>query len=531
MNSVELDQYIREHLKDDRGWNWGKWDESLRYRGVHVKHDHQLLELEAMYSQKIALLMRIFREHEEEWNILPKKQFTNLEDKIFRITAKYRNVKSEIEGRRKGFLVRDPVGTTYYIDLDGGNDGSDGLGTGTAWLTYQQYSTTTVRTAGDLARIRANTDQLQGAADIAHDEDGTAALPIQMIGCSSLSGNDPWGDASDVLPEIDFQNNNNLLQMSGDAFWRFERISITGSIDQYGAYQVTNYSQGVRFVGCELNGNRAGISVAGASVTMDNCEASDNQDSGFMTRAGGRLYCFSCVAEGGAGLNQDAGFDAAQYGLMVCINCDSGLNQEHDAADFRTTQRAVLYMQNCRYGVAGVSYDRGSVGNSQCHLLSEDHDGAYGAQLREWYGGTVTKVDSIIRTGGSDSHAVMTPASVCSAEAPVRLSGYPEDVTPPFRIWCPANQAKTITFYCDTDLAWSPYPTADEFYFEASYYSGSAGTGQRSTVRSTQVFIDPNLTTFTISCTPTQAGFIYIDAFLEKYEASRYVRVDLRPDF
>jgi len=56
-----------------------------------------------------------------------KDELEGVKSKVIRLTDKWLAVKREIEGREKGYFIRTPVGTNYYIDLDGDN----GKGAGT----------------------------------------------------------------------------------------------------------------------------------------------------------------------------------------------------------------------------------------------------------------------------------------------------------------------------------------------------------------------------------------------------------------
>lgn len=81
-------------------------------------------------------------------------------------------------------IERAPIGTTYYIDADTGNNADDGLSTANAWLTYAQFMETTTRSAGDIAIVRRNTTGTYHASDaaIGFDESGTVASPIILQG-------------------------------------------------------------------------------------------------------------------------------------------------------------------------------------------------------------------------------------------------------------------------------------------------------------------------------------------------------------
>ena len=68
--------------------------------------------------------------------------------------------------------------TDYFIDSDNGNDGNDGLGTGTAWKTFDQF-TENARSAGDTATARNSMTALySNGTDLLFTSDGTIVAPI-----------------------------------------------------------------------------------------------------------------------------------------------------------------------------------------------------------------------------------------------------------------------------------------------------------------------------------------------------------------
>lgn len=79
-----------------------------------------------------------------------------------------------------GSMKRSPIGTTYYIDADNGNNGNAGTSTGAAWDTLDQF-TENARSAGDIAILRGNrTDGYDDGTDLNFTSDGTIAAPIQI---------------------------------------------------------------------------------------------------------------------------------------------------------------------------------------------------------------------------------------------------------------------------------------------------------------------------------------------------------------
>lgn len=71
--------------------------------------------------------------------------------------------------------------STYYIDLDTGNDGNDGLSIGQAWLTPHQFTSGLPATAGDIAIMRRGTS-ITLASDVNFSNDGTLTNYISLIG-------------------------------------------------------------------------------------------------------------------------------------------------------------------------------------------------------------------------------------------------------------------------------------------------------------------------------------------------------------
>jgi len=209
-------------------------NQKLIEKGTYLKHDYQLEQLKEMYPRKI----KVFNDMIEESPYQEQKDEYIIERD--RLIEKYKVVLLEEEVRKNELFYRNPVGTTYYIDCENGNDGAAGTAIGTAWETIRQYTTTTVRTAGDIGIIRANTECNQ-TADIIFDEDGTSDQYIQLIGANSI--NDPWSDSSDVKPIIDFNGGNFNVYLAGDTYWKFNNLNIKSSTDSSGLFRMSSDSR------------------------------------------------------------------------------------------------------------------------------------------------------------------------------------------------------------------------------------------------------------------------------------------------
>jgi hypothetical protein len=89
----------------------------------------------------------------------------------------------------EGSRVRSPLGTTYYIDLDSGNDASAGTSPGTAWFTFKQFVENS-RAEGDIAIVRRGTATTTDIVDLVLVSDGLANNPITI----TADYHDAWGD-------------------------------------------------------------------------------------------------------------------------------------------------------------------------------------------------------------------------------------------------------------------------------------------------------------------------------------------------
>lgn len=101
-------------------------------------------------------------------------------------------VQKEIELREAGLIVREPVGTTYYVDYVNGNDANDGLTVGNSKQNFRPLITSTALTPGDKIILRRNSTVIDPTANSQITDDGTPLAPLIF----EADYDDSWGDFS-----------------------------------------------------------------------------------------------------------------------------------------------------------------------------------------------------------------------------------------------------------------------------------------------------------------------------------------------
>jgi len=217
-----------------------EWDSAIKESGLHVKwseqialiHDMKVEKLPSLEKQRddyinhpgyyIKIYMDSGHTREEAEGLVEKKKNDfirkckrtlsvielckkeyaireKLKSKLPKTPDKYKTDKKLIVEELQddvSFIERSPIGTTYYLDTDAGNDGNAGTSTGAAWLTLAKYTTTTTLSPGDILICRANTATTawDGAADLVFDDDGTYDVPIYI----QPDWDDAFGDHVDL---------------------------------------------------------------------------------------------------------------------------------------------------------------------------------------------------------------------------------------------------------------------------------------------------------------------------------------------
>ncbi|MHA1225127.1 MAG: right-handed parallel beta-helix repeat-containing protein [Candidatus Hodarchaeales archaeon] len=498
-----------------------EWCEKIKFRGLEHKFDKQLKDLESFYPKKIAEISALSYDYNDrltpEQNEEERLKFERCKaEKIDRLKDKFIAVVKEIEFRKKKIVKRKPVGTIYYIDYVNGDDSNDGLSTSTAWKTISKYTSVTVRSPGDIAKVRANQTHSY-TADIVFDEDGTVTDYIEIRGCSTTD--DPWGDSSDVKPIIDFGDNSYQVNMYNDNYWKLKNIEIIQSGDPNGNVYVYN-SEEAWFEDCVIRDSNyssgaEGIRAIYSEIKLKGCELYSNKWTNLYLQ-GSTAIIENCVFNGGAATT-DYGLNVA-YGVAYLISTTFGLTTSHDIADIRANNCPPIYARDCKWSSYSIA-ERGGF------IRSEDDQQVQGAHKTIYFQGTIEKDTTNVRTGGASSSAKMSPTSDVGLNYPLTLTENP--VTGDFKIWVPASTT-TITIYIK-GFGWTTFPTSSELYIEASYYDQASGTS-RATVVSNDVLTDnTNWVGFDVTFTPSQAGWVYVTVYLKKYEANSGIYVDIKP--
>lgn len=516
----ELRQIVLDIVNAGRESTWTAQNDRSIYRGVHIKYDQQLIDLENVYRRKLLALEDYYKERAEEVkNLIQnfdyalvdfKGEIQQLREKVLRIADKWWTVKWEIEGRSRGFFNRTPVGTLYYIDLDAGNDGDDGLSFGNAWLTLAKYTTTTARSAGDIAYVRANTTETV-AALIECDEDGNSGSLISIIGCDATT-NDPWGDSSDVKPILDLGANAYGLYINRDDYWWVELLELKNGTRADGALHIRQ-SKYAYIKSCKVHdGGTLGIQILTSPVVLDSVEVEDNVTINvkISTQAGILVKIKDSTIDGGAG-GTVTGVSALNAEVEI-TGTDIGVTNAHSTADIQANDSFVK-LKDVNYSAANKLLIGGYGGG---FIYCEDADQTYGAGYIVDVAGVITK-DTGVKTGSADYSLKMEPGSTCGLHR-VLTAHRNSIIDSPFVVEGTASEEITCTIKIRSLGTWGTYPTNTELYLEASYYD-NAGDAGRSTDVSTEVLSHASdWVEFSITCTPARDGPIYINVYMKLYE-------------
>ena len=212
-------------------------NEKIKEMSFHVKHDTQIVNMLDSHQKKLEKVTADLQEKELYPDALRYQFYKELKDinypqaklnqEVERRTQEELNylaqkkakleeavtlLDTEIKLRADKKVMRKPVGTTYYIDFDNGNDSNDGLGTGAgnAWATLEKFCSN-ARSAGDIAIVRRGMSQTASAA-LNFTSDGTNLNPIKV----TADYTDAWGDFSNSSETATFTFGSKTVTFTGD---------------------------------------------------------------------------------------------------------------------------------------------------------------------------------------------------------------------------------------------------------------------------------------------------------------------------
>ena len=532
-----------EVLNTNKSLTLQDWKDKSDYRDITKRSQKDFDDLLPMYVKKINGIREQLR---GDWavTIIPfngekiktpqelgdelTEQLTFFINKEDRLKDKFATCIKEVEMREEGQVIRTDLHdqANYYIDYDNGNDGSDGLSTGNAWKTITKYTTTTVRTAGDIAYLRAGITWDQGteAVDIVCDEDGNDDNYIKIVGCDSVT-NDPWSDSSDVLPIVDFEDASYQMMMNGDDYWYIERLDFRRSTDGSGlVYLINNancYLKSCVFRDLTTTSDD-GLYCNQSEGTVDSCTFYNCVGVGVRLYAA-KLHIKACTFNGGG--------DTTDYGIYASgswaevEDTTFGDTTTFDTADVRARYGSIVYCRNCTFGTT-TSVATGGM------IFAEDGDGIFEQSWMQSSAGFIQRETTVVRGGGANSSARMSASSPCGPNNPLTLSS--NLLKGDFQIFLSAGQ-HTVTIYATrgaTDWTTEPGNSGQEetFYIQASYLSNGASAARSLSTKSAQdISDDANWTAFTTTFTMAREGWAYITVYLQAFEnPGTYIYVDLK---
>jgi len=401
----------------------------------------------------------------------------------------------------------------------------DGTAVGSEYAHHNQALTDTNRAAGDIVKTRVATYTYAGV-DIVVDDDATVSNRLTLKGASIAD--DPWSDASDVRPIIDFAETNNDFNLLFDDYWTIEHLAFTNSTSTI----AVNISivDGLIIDDCKFygNGNGTGDSALrlnnSPGAIIRNCIFDNNFGVSLDMSSQGLTLIEGCTFDGdtvGGGNGTNYGLD--HTGMIYIRDCIFGATSAHAIADIRIGG-GYIHGRNNKLNspteIATLEY-----GN---HVIMEDDEQTHLA-FRYWqFTGDISRTVTVNRSGaGGTSWSILgEPNSNCTLYESLYIIGDWLDGVP---IYLDGTE-QTITMWAYADSTGGTWtPNASEFLFELEYYNGVADWQVEVT---TDTFAAENQwESFTITITPGAAGPAYLRAALRDYSAGGKIYIDPHPVF
>lgn len=411
-------------------------------------------------------------------------------------------------------------GATYYLDLDGGNDGAAGTAIGTAWLTLSKAATTMV--AGDVCYVRANTSETPGAL-VSFTNDGTASAPIRIIGCDSVVNN-PWSDGSDILPLIDFNESSYYLNVNKACLF-ITRCHFKNS------HNTTEGNARVLVNGCKFEG----------------CKFEDAAGFGLKITSSSHVLVKDCIFLNNGTTSTSYGSVIINSGLLYAKNCTFD-PYSTDRSIINPSSLGTVIMEGCTLSGAG----QGITGNVGPNILRNtsfssvttpitisrylaedgaltlvfsdgfDFDGGVIEKGHQWvfgYGGEVDIDESWARTGGATKGIRVQINTSCGLYAPLHFMSF----------WIYQDDADSHDYrfyYKFPDSNFGGDLNQTQFYFVITELK-SNGTIAKSTMPAHTYDYDSTAWAYVdVTYDADTAGELRVDGYIAKSDADGIVYVD-----
>lgn len=497
-----------------KGWenlSIKEMDDRIKYRGLDCKRINRINEAIECYENKIPRIENILEEEKD------KDVRKILTEKIDRLKDKLACCIKELELRERKIVNRTNLhDTIYYIDLTNGNDANDGLAANNdhSWLTIGKYTTTTVRTAGDIAYVRANTTQTLGAI-IQFDEDGTFNAPISIIGCDAVT-NDPWGDVSNVLPIVDANGGAYYLYLNTDNYWYLERLDLRNSSNRVLYFNASHHSD---VISCIIRDSASvGTLINSSAVSFYSCTFYNNGISNVnISGSAGGIEFYDCVFNKGTTCSYGivTNTSIAAISPIYLYNCSFGQTTAHTTADISLGNGGILYGQNCILQNTTIAQDT----NYHGIVYFEDWQQVKGSHysVSPW---AIITSDSDIKLDTLNSIKLSPTTNSKSFHWGTHQYGT-------FKLWLVTGNY-TISIKARETAAWANDPNSSAFFFRASYLN-HASNATRTFVDSAQSLSGTSEITFTMAVAPAQDGFVYVTPYLIAYESGKSINYSIQP--
>lgn len=387
---------------------------------------------------------------------------------------------------------------------------NDGSSTVNAFCHLNQATTDTVRSAGDIIKVRANQTHTYRTIPITIDESGDWNNKITLKGCDI--SDDPWGDGSSVKPILDFVSTNAGIDFSVKNFWSVQNLDFYRTNTSNGAIYLT-VSAGFFIYNCIFRNGYLGLRTSTASdIVVQNCTFYTNNAANMQISNSFNLKIKDCILYGVGGYGIDI-----QMSDIEIYDTTLGIPTAHSVADIYFNNRpSYIKCRNVTLGSPNQITGITNILSSGSFVKIEDYAQTKLAQNAQYdYGNTERGTSDI---GGVTHWLKGTPNSHCGLEQTLVLF---EDLS----IWLPASQ-KTITVSMYASGWGVSLPSNAECYIELKYWD-TAST-KRGAATSIQAFAaNDTWTNFSVTITPNSEGPAYLSAFLKKYIASALVYVNI----